>query len=154
MNHRITTVWPAGNSRGQCAPGVNAIWGVNSLPKSISAGALDRRFNAQPYSSQGPGQCAPTHPTVSVPTFGILPWGGGFLNFQEQGGGTSSAEAIVSGAVALMYSASPQVGTDQIIDLLRRNAAPVFQESEDQIGAGLLQIQRALRELLTSPIRS
>lgn len=133
---------------------VNAIWGFNSMPRSISAGALDQQLRPQPYSSQGPGQCSPIHPTVGVPTHGILPWGGGFLDFQHQGGGTSSAAALLAGAVALIYSVIPEIGSQQLIQVLRETATPIFRQHEPQFGAGLLQVQQAIRRLLEGPVIS
>ena len=145
----MALVFPAGNAGIECSTQENAIWGIASTPKSISAAAMDARLRPQPYTSRGPGQCSQLHPTISVPTYGILPWGSGYRDFAHQGAGTSSAAALAAGAVALIYSALPEVGTEQIPEALARSAAPVFRENEPQIGAGLLQIQRALEDLMT-----
>lgn len=152
INRRACTVWAAGNSRNQCGTLTNGILGYASMERSLSSGALDSQLRPQPYSSRGPGQCAPLHPTVSVPTHGILPWGAGFLDFGSQGGGTSSAAAMLAGVVALLYSVVPEITAQQIGELLRSSAAPLGREFEPQTGAGLLQAQRALDSLMKSPV--
>ena len=148
MNRRIALVWPAGNAGIECSNLENAIWGVASGPHSISVGALDERLRPQPYSSRGAGQCVGLHPTVSAPTYGVLPYGGGFQNLGAQGGGTSSAAALVAGVVALMTSLHPDAPTAEIARILRTSASPVFRDNAVQIGGGLIQTRRALDALM------
>ena len=73
---------------------------------STSTGALTRNLKPQPYSSLG-GQCFPFQPTVSAPTFGFLPWGSAWMDFGDQGGGTSSCAPMLSGVLAMMMAQHP-----------------------------------------------
>ena len=146
INRRLTLVWAAGNSGTLCSSLSNAIWGVASAPHSISAGALDERGSPQPYSSHGEGQCSPGHPTVSAPTWGILPWGDGFRNLRAQGGGTSAAAALVAGSVALALSLSPDMPAETIARILR-DTAQDLPDPKRQTGGGLLRISHALGKI-------
>ena len=103
----VMSVWAAGNNRhvvGRYSP---SIYCMNSLAVSTAVGAVDRNLRPHFYSSLGPGQCFPAQPTVATPTFGILPWGAAYMNFADQGGGTSSCAPQVSGALAMMMTAHP-----------------------------------------------
>lgn len=143
------TVWAAGNSKGTCGPeSTGTLWCMNSLPESVSVGALDRNLRPQFYSSPGPGQCFPLQPLAVAPTYGVLPWGGGFSDFGEQGGGTSSTSPMVAGALALLMSAYPQATNRELRNALRAGASNLVlgrpSPYTPETGFGLLQIQTTL----------
>ncbi|OIQ91764.1 serine protease AprX [mine drainage metagenome] len=61
-----------------------------------------------------------------------------------RGSGTSQAAAVVSGAVALLLQAHPNLSPDQVKALLESSANPMPAESSVARGAGELNIGRAL----------
>ena len=143
------TTWAAGNSKGTCGPEARGtLWWLNSMPQSVSVGALDRNLRPQFYSTPGPGQCFPLQPVAVTPTYGVLPWGGGFRDFGEQGGGTSSTSPMVAGALALLMSRYPEATNRELRNALRAGSSNLVLGSPlpymPETGFGLLQIQTAL----------
>ena len=67
-----------------------------------------------------------------------------------RGTGTSQATAMASGAVALLLQQRPELTPDQVKYLLRTTAEPLRNTSLTQ-GAGVLNVQRALRAGTPSP---
>jgi serine protease AprX len=61
-----------------------------------------------------------------------------------RGSGTSQAAAVVSGAAALLLQDRPELTPDQIKAILESTAAPLKQNPHPAMGAGVLDIQRAL----------
>lgn len=143
------TVWAAGNSKGTCGPeSTGVLWCLNSLPESVSVGALDRNLRPQFYSTPGPGQCFAPQPVAVAPTYGVLPWGGGFSDFGEQGGGTSSCSPMMAGALAIMMSAYPNATNRELRNALRAGSSNLALGRPlpytPETGFGLLQIQSSL----------
>jgi subtilisin family serine protease len=148
INKGAVTVWAAGNSRGMCPQDERLLWCLNSSRNSISVAAVGRDLQIQPYSTPGPGQCSFLHPTVACPTFGILPWGSGFRDFGEQGGGTSAATPQVVAAMAILLTAFPDATVQELKWALQvtANQRVLGQKSgwNKDTGFGLLQIDDAL----------
>ena len=143
------TVWAAGNSKGTCGPdATGTLWCMNSLPESVSVGALDRSLRPQFYSTPGPGQCFPAQPVAVAPTYGVLPWRDGFRDFGEQGGGTSSTAPMVAGALALLMSAFPDATNRELRNALRASSSNLALGMPlpytPETGFGLLQVRTAL----------
>ncbi len=67
-------------------------------------------------------------------------FGGRFL----RGSGTSQAAAVASGAVADLLSARPNLTPDQVKALLMSTAVRISTPSQNYVGAGLIQLSRAL----------
>ena len=61
-----------------------------------------------------------------------------------RGSGSSQSAAVVSGAVALLLDAQPNLTPDQVKGLLMATAAPIDGATESSAGAGLLQIDVAV----------
>ena len=127
---------------------------MNSLPWSVSIGAVDRELRPQFYSSQR-GQCYPLIPTVVCPTYGMLPWARGFRDFGEQGGGTSSCAPMVSGALAILSSAFPKARNAELRAALRAGAMPLnpdrpYRYFDPGTGSGLLQVENSLARVTTA----
>ena len=61
-----------------------------------------------------------------------------------RGSGTSQATAVVSGAVALLLQARPELTPDQVKALLLRSARSLPAETSPARGAGLLDVDKAL----------
>ena len=143
----VMTSWAAGNNRHLA--GDHAISGscMNTTPWSTSCGALDRNLHPQFYSSLG-GQCFPLFPTVSAPTYGILPWGSGYMDFGDQGGGTSACAPLVSGALALMFTEHPGKDFAVYRAALRKSAKSLGLTGlvwPAVTGSGLLQVDDAIQ---------
>ncbi len=62
-----------------------------------------------------------------------------------RGSGTSQATAMISGAAALLLSARPYLTPDQVKALLVSSARPVPGANHRAAGAGLVDVQRAVR---------
>ena len=89
-------------------------------------------------------------PTVVGPTAGILPWGNGFRDFGEQGGGTSSCTPQVAGAMAILMTEYPKADNRMLRNALRAGAR--FPESkpgpwDPYYGFGVLQVANALSQM-------
>jgi len=143
----VITSWAAGNN-GAFGQFPN-LYCMNSTKWSVSTGALDRLLRPHFYTSRGFGQCYPFQPTVSTVTYGILPWGAGYMDFGEQGAGTSSCAPQTSGALALMlsfYGPKPFRDLRAALRAGANNAILGFPglPYHPATGAGLLQVDAAL----------
>ena len=143
----MLTCWAAGNS-GQ-NPSAAALAGfccTNATPWSVSVGALDRRLRSQPYSS-ALGRCSPLHPTVSAPTYGMVPYDGGYQDLGEEGGGTSACVPLAAAALAIMMTQWPGRRFQDYRAALRASARTLGllgPLGSPTAGAGLLQADRAV----------
>jgi len=155
----------AGNSSEDCNPFPSqpppaSIVCVNSTPGSMSVAALDRSLKPQFYSSRGPGQCSLLSPFIAAPTFGIFPWGPGYIDTGEAGGGTSSTTPQLSGVLALLQSGGLKQSTLRLMTAVAAGAVrtipPFPQEPKSRAlwdpatGFGLLNARRALEFLPTA----
>lgn len=140
-------VFAAGNGHRD-QNGVPSIVCINSNPGAITVGALDQRGQPQYYSSRGPAQCYALAPLISAPTWGVLPWGSGYRDFQDQGGGTSSTAPQVSGALALIKADYPKATNLQLKAALAASAQRFFPQFlmpfDFATGFGMLRTNRAL----------
>ncbi len=148
----ICTVWAIGNNEliADCEASVRG-WCMNTTPVSVSVGAATLGGNRQRYSSIG-GQCYPLSPIVVAPTGGVVPWGDGFVDFGDQGGGTSAAAPQVAGALAILDTAFPNLSSAELRAALRAGATPIGPDPEFNpgTGAGMLRIDRALQAAPTA----
>jgi hypothetical protein len=145
----VMTVWAAGNNREIAGDATFSGYCMNTTKWATSSGALTRDLKPQPYSSFG-SQCYPLNPTVSAPTYGTLPWGSGFLDFEEQGGGTSSCAPMVAGTIAMMMTKYPGEHFKNYRAALRgaasNNKLGLFGAPYNPAsGAGLLQADSSIR---------
>jgi serine protease AprX len=62
-----------------------------------------------------------------------------------RGSGTSQASAVVSGAAALLLAARPNLRPDQVKYLLTSTATPLPQETAQTSGAGLINVDAAVK---------
>ena len=121
---------------------------MNTTNWSVSSGALTQDLSPQYYSSIG-GQCFPFSPTVSAPTYGILPWKNGWMDFGAQGGGTSACAPLVSAALAIMMTEHPGLEFREYRTALRQSASnaalgmPLL-PYHPATGTGLLQADKAV----------
>lgn len=147
---QMITVWAAGNNRHICDQEITNFC-MNSSPFSVSVGAVDAQLVPHFYSSAG-GQCFPLQPTVVAPTHGVLPWGASFSDFGAQGGGTSQATPMISGALAILDSLFPRRSNLEMRAALRAGAAPLNPDRpyvyyDPLTGSGLLQVAESIHEM-------
>ena len=145
----VQTVWAAGNNRHIVGDHTFSGYCMNTAKWGVSSGALDRGLQPQFYSSMG-AQCYPLNPTVATPTYGVLPWGNSFMDFGDQGAGTSACAPQVSGALAMMMTAYPGRPFQDYRAALRAGASNAALglpgvPYHPATGAGLLQADAAIR---------
>ena len=133
-------------------------------PYVIAVGAVDHRGTADPqddvvadftnggHEGRRPDLLAPGKSLVSLRVPGSIADAGhpeGLVTGDDasrlfRGSGTSQAAAVVSGAVALLLQDRPELSPDQVKALLTSTAAPLKLNPHPAMGAGVLDVQRAL----------
>ena len=141
----LPMVWAAGNDYEDCGR-ETSITCIESNQGSISVAALDRNLMPHTYSGRGPGYCSPLQPFIGAPTFGVIPWGGGWIDTKTQGAGTSSTAPLVSAALAILKSIYPKATNLELRTALAISADPLGRPQSwyKDIGFGLLQVDRAI----------
>ena len=141
----IMTVFAAGNY----GPNQYTSTSPANDPVSVSAGALDNLGNVAGFSSRGPSACnGSVYPVLTAPGVDVrtanLTYGGVIPQSYSVVSGTSFASAHVSGALALLSSAFPGAGPEQIVSALMSSAHDLGQTGADNgYGAGLIQLKAA-----------
>lgn len=147
----VTMVWAAGNDYQDCLERgqSTSITCVESGSGSISTGVVDRFMQPHAYTGRGPGYCSPLQPFISVPTYGVLPWGPGWIDTGKQGGGTSAGAPLIAAACALLRSVYPGATNLQIRAALAASARPLGKLPgwDSATGFGLLQADKAIQLL-------
>jgi len=147
----MLSVWAVGNNNllGCDAP-VNG-WCMNTTPVSFAVGACDLDGVKHDYSSVG-GQCYPLTPIVVAPTEGVVAWGSGYKDFLTQGGGSSAAAPLVSGALAILVTEFPQLSNAELRAAIRASAVSLGGDPQFNpgTGSGLLRIDAAIRAAPTA----
>lgn len=144
----IEVVFAVGNSGPEC--------GSNSAPGEMSevfaVGSVDSTGTIVPSSSRGPTSHGGTNPQIAAPGEGIISTraGGGYTMLS----GTSMAAPHVAGAMALLFSAHPDLrGRGLVRGILELSAKPVIDNScgpgpdaipNNVYGAGVLDMTAAL----------
>jgi subtilisin family serine protease len=153
----MVAVFAAGNA----GPGPSTVQSPASYPESIAVGATDRDGSVAEFSSRGPvtwndadgtGPAAGTllpKPDLAAPGVAVVSsFGAGYLAYS----GTSVAAPHVSGVVALMKQANPNLGGAEIEELLRRSARNLGPAGPDpDSGWGLVSARAAVDAALGSP---
>ena len=125
--------------------------------RTFAVGAVDGNNPAYPisgFSSQGPTFCTPLFdpaikPDISAP--GVLVRssvpGGAYSNFN----GTSMASPHINGVVALMRQANPDLGVDQIKQIIFDTALDLGAAGEDSVfGWGMVDAFEAVQQALAT----
>jgi serine protease AprX len=154
----IVVVFAAGNSGGPNLIGSNAV-----SPFVVCVGAVDKNFKKAGFSSTGrPGGDMTRdadglyRPTLMAPGVDITAAHSstGFVMadgldtenpLYTTAEGTSMATPHVSGVVALMLQARPQLTAQNVIDILEGTAANMPDYEQWQVGAGFLDAHAAVR---------
>lgn len=154
----IVVVFAAGNSGGPNMIGSNAV-----SPYVVCVGAVDKSYKKAAFSSTGrPGGDMTRdanglyRPTVMAPGVDITAAHSstGFVMadgldpehpMYTTAEGTSMATPHVSGVVALMLQARPQLTAQNVIDILEGTAANMPDYEQWQVGAGFVDAYAAVR---------
>jgi bacillopeptidase F len=149
----IAVVFPAGND----GPGVGTSSSPGNTPGALAVGAVDSGMVVAPFSSRGPSACGGglyphlVSPGVNVKT-ADLSAGGLIPNPYITVSGTSFAAPHLGGAAALLMSALPQIGPDQLESALTRSAADAgIAGPDNSYGHGIVDVVAAYAELVAGP---
>ncbi len=132
---------------GNSGPNQGTITSPGMASKALTVGASNVYNNVSLFSSRGPSITGLIDPDIHAPGRGILstyPHGS-----YEILSGTSMATPAVSGAIALLLSAMPEVDIDTIRSAVLSTATDMGRHVFDQ-GAGLINVSAAL-EYIQNP---
>jgi serine protease AprX len=134
---------------GNRGPGAS-ILGPNGHPEVMTVGAATSRGEWCGYTSQGPAVLPPNDP--DKPDFCSFSQFEGFFPNQSElrpyDGGTSAANGIAAGVVALLKQVRPDLTQEECKRLLRETAQPIrTPAAHDGAGAGIIDALRAFRSL-------
>ena len=158
----VSVVFSAGNS----GPGNNTLNPYAAAPWVIGVGATDEKSALASFSSRGvfgdkmfsPSLVAPGVNVASLRSLGTQIGTLGLagadiqrltlfeLPFYTTASGTSFSAPQVSGAIALMLEANPDLSPAQIKDILQRSATPLPKYFAHEVGAGMLNTYAAVIE--------
>ena len=145
----ITPVFAAGNF----GPSAGSAPSPANNPAAFAVGAIDGTDAIADFSSHGPTSCgragSVTYPDVTAPGVDIA--SSGRYGLYETSSGTSVAAPHVSGALALLRGAFPQLTAAQIEAAVRASAVDLGPTGPDDVfGTGRLDV-RAAFDLLDRP---
>ncbi|OXA63248.1 bacillopeptidase F [Folsomia candida] len=123
----IIPVFAIGNSGSSC----RSVISPGDQPNLISVGATTDTDAMATFSSRGPNAAGALKPEVSAPGNNIVSCGTGANNYVTMSG-TSMATPHTAGAIALLMSANPSFGYDEILDALSTSAAHPTVSSADR----------------------
>ncbi len=141
MDAGILVSFAAGNCGSVCADGRcgsdagpgRSIWGANGHERSITVGAVNLRRDWVGYSSEGPSSLYPEKPDVCGYTH--------FTGFFPSDTGTSAANPVVAGCLALLRGLHPSLSQDEARDVLRRTASsPTPGGWNSRLGTGVVDV--------------
>ena len=117
----VIYVWAGGNGRED--GDYSNYEGYNNAPETISVGAINYKRSQSYYSESGANilVCAPSDSRIGEPSITTTTTVGDG-SYTNEFGGTSSATPLVSGIVALMLEANPQLGWRDVQEILIRSA--------------------------------
>jgi hypothetical protein len=128
-----------------------SIFGANGLPEVYSAGAIRTDGNWVGAASQGPGPKGFADSLVTKPDLAIPSWFNEDQDPSLRNGGTSSAAAMLAGAVAALRSETNIAGRPpaELRDVLRNSARPTNGPGwSKRTGAGILNVRHAIPMLM------
>lgn len=159
-------------SAGNLGPGQHTLNPYAVAPWVISVGSTDTKGKLSSFSSRGdfasalfqPTLVAPGEKIVSVRGTGITNVVGlqGVLNgdlqrlsllelpFYTTATGTSFSAPQVTGTIALMLEANPNLTPAEVRDILKRTATPLALYYAHEVGAGMLNAHAAVLEAATA----
>ncbi|ODM91730.1 Bacillopeptidase F [Orchesella cincta] len=118
-------------ANGNAGPGCGSANSPGDSPKVIGVGATTADDGIASFSSLGPSVGGIIKPELSAPGQNVRSaWSTGDAAYNTISG-TSMATPHVAGAAALILSANPGLGYDQVKDLLQNNADRDLQRASD-----------------------
>jgi subtilisin family serine protease len=148
----ILITFAAGNCGSQCPSGRcgpdtgpgRSIWGANGHPRAITVGAANILDQWIGYTSQGPAALDPNKPDFCAPSH--------FKGSTASDNGTSAANPICAGVIALMKSHDPNLKQDDVKQALGETAKNLCAAGWDpNSGHGMIQAEQAFNTLFLSP---
>lgn len=139
----ITPVFSAGNS----GPGADTLNFYAQAPWVVGVGALDKELEIAGFSSRG----YPNHPfkTPDVSGIGVSVESANYTAWPvlpyASASGTSMSAPHVTGLVALMLDANPDLSPDQVQHILRQTTAPLDGLETWEAGTGFIDAVAAVR---------
>ena len=132
-------VCPDGRCGSDTGPG-KSIWGANGHPKVITVGATNIREEWIGYSSQGPAALDPKKPDFVAPSH--------FQGYRPSDSGTSAANPICAGVIALLRGHDPKLRQDAVKTALQETAKDLCGSGFDtHSGHGMINAERAFNKL-------
>ena len=110
-------------SSGNNGPYAGTVGSPASFPESFAVGAVDEYKVVASFSSRGPSSWSEIKPEVAAPGVDVrssFPGGGYAL-----GDGTSMAAPHITGLVALLLQANPNLTPDQLEEIIKSSATPL-----------------------------
>jgi subtilisin family serine protease len=151
----IVVTFAAGNCGSMCpsskcgfdvGPG-QSIWGANGHPKVITVGAANIQDEWIGYTSQGPAALDQKKPDFCSPSH--------FEGARTSDNGTSAANPVCAGVIALLKSRDPEIQPDIIKKALSETAKNLCTPGWDRnSGHGMIQAEHAFNQLFLSPTRA
>ena len=154
----IVPIFSSGNTGMFNAGGEGSIGSPASLEDSFSVGALKKDDTLAKFSLRGPSKLTKNiKPEISAPGVNILSadYKGGYVLKT----GTSMAAPHVTGAVALILEANPQLTVDRVEEILKTTATPLTDDHyitspNMGYGYGKLNVFKAVEVALGKDINS
>jgi serine protease AprX len=155
INEGMIVTFAAGNCGQVCPDGrcgtdtgpAKSIWGANGHPRVITVGAANIREEWIGYSSQGPAALDPRKPDFVAPSH--------FRGWYASDNGTSAANPVVAGVIALLRGHDPGLRQDAVKKALQETAKDLCGQGWDQhSGHGMIHADRAFHKLnfFTTPL--
>ncbi|MDJ0782101.1 MAG: S8 family serine peptidase [Desulfosarcinaceae bacterium] len=152
INAGILVTFAAGNCGSQCPSGRcgadsgpgRSIWGANGHPAVITVGAANILDHWIGYTSQGPAALDPQKPDFCAPSH--------FKGARSSDNGTSAANPVCAGVIALLKSHDPKLTQQAVKEALGETAKNLCAPGWDRnSGFGMIQAERAFNKLNFSP---
>jgi len=146
----IEVIFGAGNT----GPEPSTSLSPANYPESIAVGAVDDAFAIAPFSGRGPSTCDNSiYPELAAPGVNIrttdLTFGGIFPNSYATVTGTSFATPHVTGIMALLMSAFPEMSLAELEHSLKESALDLGDPGPDNdFGFGLVDGVEAYNHLI------
>lgn len=132
-------VCPSGRCGSDTGPG-RSIWGANGHPRVITVGAANIREEWIGYSSQGPAALDRKKPDFVAPSH--------FKGFTNSDNGTSAANPVCAGVIALLRGHDPKLRQDEAKKALQETAKDLCGRGWDiHSGHGMINAERAFNKL-------
>lgn len=152
-NNGILVVAAAGNN----GPSPGTISKIADLKDVIAVGCYDGEYkskfgqNCEEYSACGPGTSSFRKPDIVAPGTDIVSCSNQYSygRFYERKSGTSMATAVVSGCVALTLTANPNITSEEMRILLRKNALDQNKPWNKQ-GWGMINVKGMIKSAMFS----